>query len=209
MKKLINPYLVLGIGFLWAMAILIFVVLSIGCSTTNKTKSVFKSTTDSSSVVSIDSNVVKAVDSVSVKKDNTVTTTEKEDNYTKVTEIEFEPTSVTFTPAADYFPPVKRIKITETGVKKERTNIVQNKNDSTAKKDLTKIDLTKNVKSDVSKTLSVKEKEVHRTSYMGLFITVAICLLIFIVGWYFGWWRWIILLFKRRDDDYPVKYKKL
>lgn len=169
----------------WSILLIItIVVILASCSTTSKTKSIVKTSVDSSSVTKIDSNTVKSIDSISVKKANTITNTEVEDNYTKVTVIEYDTTDFTRlsimwdsmdhlfkTPAADYFPsikqPIKKITISETGIKKERTNIVQNKSDSTKLSKNDNIELTKTTAVDLHKTETVKNKEVHRTSYWG------------------------------------------
>lgn len=242
MKKIINPYFVLIAGFAWSLALLIFLMVMISsCSTTSKTKSIVKTTVDSSSVIKIDSNVVKAVDSVNVKKDNTVTTVEKEDNYTKVTTVEFEPSGLAkwlrdlgpgvtgtaidsmnkigqpLTTAtgifnyqidpADYFQPIKKITITETGTKKEKAVIVANTSDSTHKKDLSNAELTKTVKTDVAKTETVKNKEVERKNYLGLVVILISALVVWVVGYRLGIWRKFFALFKDDDDEYPIKYR--
>ena len=101
-----------------------------------------------------------------LKKDNTVTTVEKEDNYVKETVIEFEPVKSDIK-AADYFPIIKKTTIKETGIKKEKQTIASNKVDSTALKTTQSTDLTKEVSTDLHKTEVTKNKEVKRTSYYG------------------------------------------
>lgn len=190
------------------------------CSTSRKTKSVFKSTTDSSSVVKIDSNVNRVIDSTTVKKDNTITTTETEDNYTKETIFEFDtsfkwvdtlndqPKRSGWVVADDYFPPIKKITIRETGIKKERVKTVANKIDSTTVAKKETVDLTKSVNTETHKTTSIKNKEVKRTSYWGWLWIGLICAAVFAVGWYFGWWPWLIAFIRRtrNKEEYPVKY---
>lgn len=214
------------IPFFPILFFVVIIVLLSSCSTTRKIKSVVKSTTDSSSVVKIDSNITRTIDSTTVKKDNTVTTTETEDDYKKEIIIEFDtsfkwvdtsntqPKRSGWVVADDYFPPIKKITIRETGVKKEKTVTVANKIDSTtiAKKET--VDLTKSVNTETHKTTIEKNKEVKRTSYWGWLWIGLICLACAVVfafgwyyGWYYGWWRWLFALFKRKNkDEYPVKY---
>lgn len=175
------------------MKYIIPLLLLYSCSTTNKHKEIRKSTIDSLSVVKIDSNHSKTVDSTNVKRDNTVTVKETEGNYTKETVIEFDNTKIasplltdsaikkawedgkpytTEIIAEDYFPvflsrPVKKITIKETGIKKTKETTVADKNDSTNVKKTDSGNLTKDVKTNLVKTETVKKKEVERTSYWG------------------------------------------
>lgn len=195
---------------LYVLMILLVTWLA-SCSTTKKSKSVTKTTVDSSVIAKVDSAVKKYVDSVSVKKDNSVTTTEKQDDYKKVTEIEFDTAKKYPVDAADYFPPVKRIKITETGIKKEKITNVVSVSDSTRKKELSNTDLSKNIKTDYVKTETVRTKNVQKKSYWGwmwIGLIIAGIIALYIIGRYYGWWVWFIALFKKRKDDYPVKYTK-
>lgn len=146
------------------------------CATTNKTKSITKTNIDSTSLVKVDSNVVKSVDSTSLKKDNTITTVEKEDNYTKETVFEFGIGGDTssykqekgfYVKSADYFPPIKKITIKETGIKKEKQIIAANKVDSTVLKSNESTGLVKEENTQLHKTETVKNKDVKRTSYYG------------------------------------------
>lgn len=161
----------------WQLVLIGIVIMCFSrCSTTNKTKSVTKTNTDSTSIVKIDSNIVKLKDSTTVKKDNTVTTIEKEDNYVKETTIEFDTSkyakgSGIYEPSGnlptDYFQPIKKITIKETGTKKEKKTIAANKIDSTSLKSTEKIDLSKETKTELVKTETTKNKVVERTSYWG------------------------------------------
>lgn len=137
------------------------------CATTNKTKSVAKTSIDSTVTVKVYSNVVKVKDSTTVKKDNTVTLTEKEDNYTKETVIEFDTATAIKTDSKDYFQPVKKITIRETGIKKQKQTIAANKVDSTKVVSNESTDLTKESKTELQKTETIKNKDVKRTSYWG------------------------------------------
>lgn len=137
------------------------------CSTTKKIKSVTKTYIDSTVTVKIDSNVVKVKDSTAVKKDNTLTVTEKEDNYTKETVIEFDTATAIKTDSKDYFQPVKKITIRETGIKKQKQTIAANKVDSTKVISNESTDLTKESTTELQKTEVTKNKEVRRTSYWG------------------------------------------
>lgn len=185
------------------ISILVIAAILYSCSTTHKSKSYSKSTVDSSSVVKIDSNVVKKIDSVSVKKDNTVTTVEKEDDYTKETVIEFDSTTRSSTPAADYFPAIRKITIKEKGIKKEKQIIAANTIDSSQVTKNETLDLTKTVNTDVKKTEVVKNKVVKRTSYWGW-----LWFLLIPVVWLAGWWLglWPLIPKRKKKDDYPVKY---
>lgn len=168
------------------MKYIIPLLLLYSCSTTNKHKEIKKSTIDSVSVVKIDSSHSKTIDSTNVKKDNTVTVKETEGNYTKETVIEFDTVASTLKTyraetsnvitqpslseiidASDYFRPIKKITIKETGVKKTKETIVADKNDSTNVKKTDTGNLTKDVKTNLVKTETIKNKEVERTSYWG------------------------------------------
>ena len=192
------------------------------CSVSHKIKSSSRSTVDSLSTVKIDSVVVKTVDSTRVKKDNTITTIDREDNYQKVTVVEFDTTGhivelnnllyhlPDVTDAADYFPPIKKITITENGVKKEKHIIVANTSDSSQFANREVTNLRKNVTTDLHKVEVIKNKDIKRTSYWGWLWIALIIVAVYLVGWYFGIWGWVILWIKRtrKKDTYPVKYKK-
>jgi len=213
------------------------VAILASCGTTSKIKSYSKSSVDSSSVTKIDSNVTKTDEATTVKKDNTVTTIEKQDDYTKETVIEF---STDFAPGVtkkqfdslrdsgkplttltkedftdwitntDYFPPVRKITIKETGIKKEKHIIAANTVDSSTVSKKETVDFTKTVNTELHKTEVVKNKTVKRTSYWGWLWIALFAGGVFAVGWYFGWWRWLFAWIKQRkkDDEYPVKSKK-
>lgn len=157
------------------MKYIIPLLLLYSCSTTNKHKEIKKSIIDSVSVVKIDSSHSNTIDSTNVKKDNTVTVKETEGNYTKETVIEFDTTRLNIsnwpvTPE-DYLPvksgAITKITIKETGVKKTKETIVADKNDSTNVKKTDTGNLTKDVKTNLVKTKTIKNKEVERTSYWG------------------------------------------
>lgn len=203
---------------LWLYILFICIVaLLASCSTTKKIKSVKRSSVDSSSITKIDSVINRVIDSVKVKKDNTVTLTEKQDDYKKETVIEYNGLTrkqvdsmirAGRPEAVDYFP--VRVTIKETGTRKERAAVVADTYDSSRIVNNEKQELTKTVKTDLDKTETVKEKDVKKKSYWGwLWIGLAGggIVALYLVGKYYGWWKWIIALFKRRrDEDYPVRY---
>lgn len=151
------------------------------CSTTKKIKSVNRSYVDSSSVTRVDSSVNTKIDSSAVKKDNTVTIKEVDSNYTKETVIEFDTFRISQIDAADYFPPVKRIKITETGFKKEKIETKANTSDSNRKIITGSTDLTKTVKTELVKTQTVKNVDIKRTSYWGWLWLIPLLILAVII----------------------------
>ena len=163
------------------MKYIIPILILLSCSTTKKQRSVNRSFTDSSSVTKIDSNALKTVDSSTVKKDNTVTIKQTDGSYTKETVIEFD-TARNYPPdPADYFPPVTRIKITETGVKKEIITTKANTSDSSRKISTDRNELTKTVKTDLVKTQTVKKVDVKRVSYWGWLWLVPLLIILIII----------------------------
>ena len=184
-------------------------ILFTSCSTTKKIKSFTKTTVDSVSVVKIDSSTLKAVDSTSVKKDNTITTIEKQDDYEKETVIEFDTVnhSSEKSPAEDYFSPIIKITIKEKGIKKEKSSIQTNILDSSRKLSTETADLRKITDTKLHKTETVKNKEVKRTSYWGWLWIGIITIAVIIAGWYFRVWPWLFAFLKRKEE-YPIIYKK-
>lgn len=203
--------------FFFLFIILVSVLMS--CATSNKFKQVTKTTSDSTAVTRIDSSTSKTVDSAHVKKDNTITTVEKEDNYTKVTVIEFEKDSVQTDISrpihADkidpndyfYFPAaVKKVTVTETGTKKEKAVTQNNIVDSGGKKETANTNLVKDQKTEVKKTAVQTTKKKFSINTTGLIISFCILLLLYLVYRYlkkrypafFGSNK------NKKPDEYPV-----
>lgn len=188
--KLTITYILFIIGYL------IFMGCLISCSTSKKLKNSTKTT--------VAKNETAKIDSVSVKKDNTVTTVEKSDDYEKETVIEFDtmPNGGGFiypNPVEDYFQPVKRITIKEKGTKKENIVIATNKQDSTV--------LIKRTDTQVITTTTIKNKDKKTTSYWGWLWISLIAAAVWFAGWYFGIWKILFAFIKRNKDEYPIKYK--
>jgi len=192
------------------------------CSTSKKIKNYSKTTVDSTSVVKVDSSGLKTTDSTSVKKDNTVTVKETDGDYTKETIFWFaDPLPDTATgikypiPAGDYFAVIKpavlkKITIKETGTLKTKETISANTIDSNRVVTTEAATVKKEAATDVKKTIVTKDKEVNRTSYWGWLWMGIIAAAVFAVGWYFGWWLWLIAFIRRtrKKEQYPIKYKK-
>lgn len=206
----------------WLLFIITVSVIMVSCSTTSKIKSISKTTVDSSSVVKSDSSGLKTTDSVSVKKDNTVTVTETDGAYTKETIFEFaDPetdsgsTVKYLVPADDYFPVIKpailkKITIKETGIVKTKQTTAANTIDSNRVTTTEAATVKKEAVTDVKKTVVTKDKAVKRTSCWGWLWMGIIAAAVFAVGWYFGWWPWLIAFIRRtrKKEQYPIKYKK-
>lgn len=185
---------------------IILVALLFGCSTINKHKSVEKVFTDSLSVIHVDSIAVKTVDSAKVIKDNTITITDKTDDYKEVTVFEFgtsrsmpNPQDSVMSGASkeDYFPVIKKITVTKTGTKKENIKVAANTIDSSWFRHKDSVVLNKDTKTGLKKTEIKKDIVVKRTSYWGwLWIGLGIAA-VYLVGWYFGIWGWLILFIKK------------
>lgn len=107
--------------------------------------------------------------------------------------------------ADDYFPPdlnrVKKITIRETGTKKVKQQTEVNKYDSAHLKAKEELQLVKNTKVQVITTTVIKNKDKKTTSYWGWLWIGLITAAVFAVGWYFGWWRWLFALFKRKQKE--------
>lgn len=198
----------LFLGYAFIIAIVVILLCMASCSTSKKSKSTTK--IDSKEVVKIDSVSVKTVDSVSVKKDNTVTTVEKSVDYEKETTVEFEPTP-SGTKAADYFPIIKRKIIKEKGFKKENITIVAGLYDSSRKISTNNTSLKKDTEKQVIITTTTKIK---KTSGLSSWVWIG-CLIILVIwagGALLGLWSWLgwlwflIGLFRRKKEEYPVRY---
>lgn len=175
----------------------------------------------------IETSSLKTDDSKSVKKANSVTTVEKQDDYEKETVIEFgkdlftpeiildsviksgKPFTTGSVTAADYFPtnqPISRITIREKGSKKEKTTEQKNTYDSTSKSSKEQIWLVVTTKREVTYRYKAKIKNVVTSGpsfwqkiKTGFFIFLIVAIVA--VGEYFKiWgklWLWWLVIWNR------------
>lgn len=169
-----------------------------GCSSSKK----FKEQIKTSDTVKIDSTSSSSIDTSHVVKDNTVSTKEKENTYTKETTIEFNQTSsdtATRYPERymdkpeDYFQKnsIKKITIKETGIKKEKETETKNIVDSSVGKIKNDVAVNKEEKHETSKT--TKSKSVFRFSWWWLLLLLIPAVIYWKRKWIAGlfgmsWW---------------------
>lgn len=193
------------------LLLVLLALIAIGltsCGSTNKIKSVQKSSIDSVTSFKKDSTVKKESDSTHLKKSASLTTTESTNDYEKETVILFDTAyaenmqmqgdgdtilwstpNVTITDAADYFPlkfspgpqRIKSITIKEKGKLKVIETKAENKTDSLAGKGKEDTHVADQGKTDVHKTESSKNKTVHRVSYTGYIIGFSLLLLLLLI----------------------------
>lgn len=204
--------------FYLGIIIVVLVMHSIAsCTTTKKVKWEENTSIKASTANKIDSSSLKTESSAQVKKDNTVTTVEKEDDYEKETVIEFgegltktaidsaiasgKPFSTILItsdgslaiPAEDYFQPIRKITIKEKGTRKEKSTTEANTYDSTSKSSKEQVWLVVTTKMQVVTKTNIKKKDVVTSGptfwqkIKRFFVLIVIAAVIF-VGWYFKIW---------------------
>jgi len=166
------------------ITLLTIIAILASCSVTKKNKSSYKESLDITTSEKIDSSNLKSTDSVSVKKDNSITTVETEDNYKRETVIEFDtsrlndwiknlgpgltqefidsmndsgqPVKTGWITAADYFP--KNLN----SVKKITIRETGTKKEN-VKTILNKTDSSKIVRTDSGKLVKTVSSDLHQT----------------------------------------------
>lgn len=174
------------------IAAIICLVVFASCTSTNKIKTSEHTTIDSAQLKKKDSAGVSTLDSTKLKKDNVVSIKETDGNYTKETVIEFDTTkpliatpSTSGTTAADYFPkyvyPVKKITTKETGTLKTKEQTQTSHVDSTNVKKKDSVNKNEVDSTHLQKDTKKKGKEVQRTSYTGIIVTLSLIFLLLIL----------------------------
>lgn len=199
-----------NIRLFWFCVLMALAAICLASCRTTKNKATTKFVAEVAKTV--DSSKTKTEEKVAVKKGNTVSKTDSKDDYSRVTVVDFhtpkiiDPKSITRTDPGDYFQPVKKITITEKGLKNVKTTIVANNSDSTKTLKTETTDLVKTENTNVENTEIVKNKvTTNHWGWVGIVIIVAG---IWYIGYRFGLWRWFIALFRRKKDEYEVKYKR-
>jgi hypothetical protein len=175
------------------------------CTTTNKTKTLKKEETKTEKTATIDSTTTASLDSAGMRRSVIVAATESQDDFTKITVIEFDtmatprlvntlPLIGDATPAEDYVTEignirargrVKSITIKETGNKTAKAKTETTTTDTAHKKADATADVKRTESVKTESKVTEKNKHVFRIDSTGLVVGSIILLILAAVCYYY------------------------